>query len=103
MKFNISGSTGLQGLIRILTSGLNKLRLDENFENFEVKNLVLPASATGVVTIRNSLTFIPTRYIIVKQKGNGIVTSADKFWTLRELYMVNHGPDEVTVNILFMR
>lgn len=105
MKFNISTSTGLQGLIRTLTAGLNKLTLQENFENFEVTDLVIPTIVGSVdyITIRNELTFIPSKYIIVKQTGNGLVTAADRFWTLKEIYMKNHGPDEVTVTIMFMR
>lgn len=101
MKFNISGIKDISGLIRILLVGLSRLSLTDNFESFEVQDIEITSGSE--ITIQNKLTYIPSKYIILRQKGNGLVTQSDKAWTFKDIYLFNNGPDNVTVSIIFMR
>ena len=99
MKFNIESLGSLKQLIRELSTGLYKLTLEDNFEGFDTTQVITSGSEAK---IRNELKFIPTRYIITMQEGNGNVTKSNT-WTSDFLYMTNHGPDSVTVTIRFLR
>lgn len=101
MKFNISTITNLPGLVRSLISGMTKLNFQDNFESFEVQGIEIAGGTT--ISIRNELTFIPSKYIIVKQIGEGLVTTTDKAWTLKEVNLRNHGTTLVKVSVVFMR
>ena len=101
MKFNISTISNLSGLVKSLVTGLTKLTFEDNFESFEAQDIEIALGET--VSIRNELTFIPSKYIIVKQIGNGIVTTTTERWTLKKVNLTNHGPDPVTVSVIFTR
>jgi len=102
MKFNISTVSNLSGLIRSLISGMTKLSFEDNFESFEVQDIEIAPGET--ISIRNELTFIPSKYIIVKQIGNGLITTTDERWTLKKVNLKNHGTqDTVTISVIFMR
>lgn len=112
MKFNISTITLISSLTQSLSNGLRKLTFDDNFESFTVENVIIPiyddtdASTIAKTTalIQNKLTFVPSKYIIVRQKGNGVVSVPDtNQWNSKELFLINYGPNEVTVNVTFMR
>lgn len=100
MKFNLENLRELRRLIRELAIGLRKLDLINNFEGSEL-NIVIPASSS--VSIRNPLNFIPSRYIILSQEGNGLITKSTTAWTLDFLYFSNNGGSEVTAKIFVMR
>ena len=101
MKFNISTASSLQDALKILLTGLTKISFTDNFESFEVQDIEIASG--DIASVRNQLTFIPSKYIIVKQKGNGVVTMSDKTWTLSSLYLINNGPNDVIVSVIFMR
>lgn len=100
MRFGLEKLRDYRELIKELANGLLKLDLLNNFESFET-NVVI--SATSEKQIRNQLTFIPSRYIIVSQLGNGLITKSSTEWTKNYLYLYNNGAVEVTAKIIFMR
>jgi len=69
-------------------------------EGFEA---TVTISATSELAIRNELTFIPTRYIILSQTGNGLITKGTTDWTSDYVYLYNNGAVSVTVTIFFMK
>ncbi len=100
MKFRIETLKTLKELVRELSQGLQRLTLGDNFQGFET-TVVL--TATTEVAVRNQLSFIPTRYIIVSQEGNGLITKGTTAWSDNFLYLYNNGAVTVTATIFFMR
>ena len=108
MKFNLNFVKDFKDLATRLMDGLGKLSLEDNFLSFKEQSVTIKSSE--YVTIQNKLTFVPDSYIIVKQKGNGIITHHTpviggivRQWDKNFLYLYNNGPDEVTIDIVFMR
>ena len=101
MKFNLERLRDVALVVKELAIGLTDLTFDDNFTSFE-KTVTI--SATSESQIRNQLKFQPTRYIIVDQTGNGLVTrSSTTDWNDNFLYLYNHGSNEVTVTVVFLR
>lgn len=69
-------------------------------EGFEA-TLVL--GATTELEVRNELTFQPSRYIILSQTGNGLITKGSTAWTSNNMYLYNNGAEEVTIIVFFMK
>jgi hypothetical protein len=101
MKFALDGARDLIALVRSLNVGLKKLNFQENFEAIDIEGIEIPSNSE--VTVRNKLTYIPTKYIITSQSGNGLITKGDTPWTRSALYFKNNGNETVTVNVTFMR
>jgi hypothetical protein len=105
MKFNLSISQNLKDLITKLNMGLGKITFEDNMESFKVEDIEITSGS--IVSIRNELTFIPTKYIIVSQEGHGVVTRSKDLegtdWNINNVYLINHGPDTVTITVIFMR
>ena len=100
MKFRIEGLKSFQALIKELALGLRRLSLSDNFEGFET-TVTIPA--TTELSIRNQLSFIPSRYIIVSQTGNGLITKGTTDWSNNFLYLYNNGSVDVTITVQFLR
>ena len=101
MKFSLEKLNNIKELIRDLSTGLTKLSFLDNFHSFE-ETIVIGSGDTA--QIRNKLPFIPTRYIIVEQTGNGICArDVNDIWTLNYLYLKNWGVDTITVKIVFFK
>lgn len=100
MKFNIENLREIKALVRELAVGLRKLSIPDNFSGFEV-DLEIPA--TSEVSVTNRLQLIPTRYIILSQTGNGLVTKSSTPWTLNQVFFYNNGAETVSVKIQVMR
>lgn len=100
MKFSLENLFNFKQLVRHLAAGLERLRFEDNFESFQI-TLVIPAGSES--KLRNQLKFIPSKYIVLFQQGNGLVTAGDSQWTPDFLYMKNHGAATVTVKLLFLR
>lgn len=98
MKINLQGLT-LEEALSLLEISLSKLDLNANFEGFEA-DLTISAGQTS--TIRNNLTYIPSRYIILSQEGNGLVTKTGT-WSNNFLYLKNNGIEDVTVKVVFLK
>lgn len=100
MKFRIESLQTMQQLIKELSTGLRRLTFGNNFESFEV-DVEIPT--TSEVSVRNQLTFRPTKYIIVSQSGNGLITKGPTDWTDNNLYLYNNGASDVEATIIFFR
>ena len=90
----------LYSLIKELSIGLRDLDFDNNFQSFE-ETIVI--SATSEYILRNRLTREPSDVIITGQVGNGLITKSTTPWTNTQLYMYNHGAEEVTVKLRFIK
>jgi len=101
MKIGISNSKTLESLTRALEIILSRLSLTDNFESFEVQDIEITSG--NEVTIGNKLTTIPSKYIVVGQTGNGVISKGDTQWTAKYLYIKNNGPDTVKVSLIFLR
>jgi hypothetical protein len=101
MRIGISNAKSLSSLTRLLETILGRLSLIDNFESFEVQDIEITSG--NEVTIGNKLTTIPSKYILVGQTGNGVISKGDTQWTAKYLYIKNNGPDTVKVSIVFMR
>lgn len=100
MRFSLENLFDLKQLLRHLSAGLERLTFEDNFEGF---NITVVISAGSELKFRNQLNFIPTKYIITYQTGNGLITAGDTAWTRDFIYMKNHGASDVTVTLQFMR
>lgn len=113
MKFNLSTAKNLSDLISKLSKGLNMLSFEDNMSSFLKENVRIEANS--FVVIPNELTFIPKKYIIVAQEGNGLVTkhkliydaanntSRERDWDLNNLYLKNNGNEAVIITVIFLR
>ena len=99
MKFRLEQLRDIKGLIRDLSNGLRNLSFGDNFQSFEQ---VVEIAATTELSIRNQLTSIPKKYIIVDQTGNGLITRGTTEWSTDYLYLYNNGAVTVTATIVFM-
>ena len=100
MKFRIEGLKDIMSIIRELSFGLRRLDFTNNFEGFET-TVVIPTASE--LAIRNELKFIPSRYIIFNQTGNGLITKGTTDWSTDFVYLYNNGGVDVTATIQFLR
>jgi hypothetical protein len=100
MKFRIEGLRSFTSLVKELALGMRRLDFSNNFEGFET-TVTIPA--TSELNIRNELKFIPSRYIIFNQTGNGLITKGTTTWSTDFVYLYNNGAVEVTATIQFLR
>jgi hypothetical protein len=87
-------------LTRLLAVGLRDLSFTDNYVSFE-ETIVIPA--TSEFRVRNSLNVEPSRYIIVSQEGNGLITKSTTEWTDDFLYLYNNGSVTVTITVIFFK
>ena len=90
----------LTSTLRDLSQGLRQLNLEDNFESFEVSTTIL---AGQEVQIPNRLQVVPTRRIIVRQSGNGLITDGAAAWNAQFVTLKNNGASSVTCTVVFMR
>ena len=101
MKVSIDHIRNLPNLIRELSIGLTKLAFPDNFEGFET-TVVIPPST--VLAIRNKLSYIPSKRIILKQDVEAAISDSSTVWTTDFVYLENHnGSNTVTLKVFFMR
>ena len=108
MKFNLSFAKDIGDLASRLMQGLTKLNFDDNFSSFKEQGVIIKNGE--FVTIQNKLTFVPESYIIVNQKGHGVVTKdtpiiegITREWDNDVVYLKNNGPSDVEISVIFMR
>jgi maltodextrin utilization protein YvdJ len=114
MKAILTSARDLKDLAKKVQDVLSALTFQDNMESFEVTGLDIGAGST--VTIKNQLTFVPKKYIITSQSGNGLVTKEKKQvddsdgnkqftrdWNDKELYLKNNGSVSVKIDVTFMR
>ncbi len=100
MKFGLENFRELTDVVRQLAVGLTKLSFSDNFDSFEFSATLANGES---LSHRNSLTRIPKGYIIIKQKGNGLITAGDAAWTQDSVNLKNNGPDTVEFTVVFLR
>lgn len=80
--------------------GLHKLKLEDNFEHFQVE-LTIPAASE--LEIRNELRdVIPSRRLIVRGNGVGIA-DGDAVWTKDFVYLKNTSASSATFTVMFFK
>jgi 3-oxoacyl-(acyl-carrier-protein) synthase len=100
MKFNLERIKDIVNLTRQLAVGLRDLSFTDNFTSFET---TLTVAATTEARIRNELSVKPTRYVVVSQEGNGLITKGTTEWTDNFLYLYNNGAASVTFTVIFFK
>ena len=100
MKFNLERIEDIINLTRQLAVGLRDLTFGDNFKSFEITSDI---AATTELKIRNQLSFVPTKYIIVSQTGAGQVTKGTSTWDENHLYLYNNGASSVTITVIFFK
>lgn len=106
--------TELWSWMKDLSAGLIKLSFTDNFENFRVNDLLIPNGTEVAIpnqfrTKANNI--IPSSRIIVRQKatgaignsGNGFVTDGLTPWNSTNVYLLNHGPEDTIVSVIFFK
>lgn len=76
MKAILTSARDLKDLAKKVQDVLSALTFQDNMEAFEETGISIGAGET--VTIKNKLTFVPKKYIITAQSGNGLVTKEKK-------------------------
>ena len=101
MKFRIEIIKQFPQLLKELAVGLRDITFGDNFKSFEWSGTI-----TGSVSnyaIRHSLTNTPSKYIIVHQTGNTIVTAGSTQWTENYVYMTNNTANDAVLTIIFFK
>ena len=86
--------------LKDLFSGLNNLTFDDNFQSFTA-SVKLKSGEEG--RVGNQLKVAPSKMIVVRLKGHGVISEGSTGWNNAEVSVKNHGPDTVTATILFLR
>lgn len=101
MKFSLETLSNFKQILKELSIGLTRLDFVNNFQSFQTEVTI---TANTEEKIRNELTFIPTKMLIVKQTGNALVTAGDTVWTANYLYLKNHdAANDATVKVIFFK
>ena len=82
-----------------VVTGLIRLNFVENFQSQRTNNITIDAGQEARIT--NTLPFIPSARIIVRQTGNGLVT--DGVWDIQILRLINNGAVPVTISVIFFK
>lgn len=101
MKFRIEAIKNFHNLVKELALGLRDITFTDNFRSFEWSG-TLSASVTNY-PIKHSLTVTPTKYIIVHQTGNAVITAGSTAWDSNFVYMTNNTATDAVVTIIFFR
>lgn len=99
MKFRIEQLRDVKDAIRELALGLRKLTFGDNFSSFEEEVVISAGSELG---IRNHLTKIPKKFIIVDQTGHGVIARGITEWSKELVYLINYGPEDVVATVVFL-
>lgn len=89
----------LASCFKDLFTGLKRLNFEDNFESFTAD---VNIQAGETVTIENKLSSPVSKFLTVRQKGNGLLTDGD-VWTSERVSVKNNGAVTVSATIIFMR
>jgi len=89
----------LAGCMKDLFAGLKRINFEDNFETFTA-TIKLEAGEQGYIV--NALNVPPTKRIVIRQTGNGLITDGTA-WNSEKVSLINNGAEEVTATVLFMR
>ena len=82
-----------------ISTGLIRLTFLDNFQSQRFENITIGPGDTARLT--NTLPFVPSARIIVRQTGNGLVTDGD--WDIQILRLINNGAVPVTISVIFFK
>lgn len=99
-KINLERIQDLISLTRRLAVVLRTMDFINNFDSFETEISITAGAETRIL---NALDSIPTKYIIVDQTGNGLVTRGNTDWNSNNLYLKNNGANDVTIKVIFFK
>jgi len=99
MRFKLENLFDFRQLIKHLSSGLQRLTLDDNFEGTRIS---VNFNGNGEVQVRNPLNFIPTSYIIISKSASGTIFRSNT-WTNDFIYFTNDGTEPMESIIFLMR
>ena len=102
MKFNLATKADMKQVVRELSNGLNKLDLNDNFTGWQ-STVTIAANTEAQILNQFSDNSVPTKMVIVRQTGNGLVVDSGTPWTTDFVYVKNYGSVTVTVTIIFMK
>lgn len=98
-KFNIENLKEIPRILKELAIGLRGLTFADNFQSFEA-DTTIDAGSTNI--IRNKLTIEPSRYIIVSNDGDGVISKGST-WNSDYISFKNNGSVGATVKIIVLR
>ena len=101
MKFNLATKADMAQVVRELSNGLSKLDLNDNFTGWQITSTI--AAGAELQLVNQLQSGVPTKMVIVRQTGNGLVTDSGTPWTSDFVYIKNNGSVTVTVTIIFMK
>ena len=86
-------------LIDFVQVGFSQISLSHNF-SAEIKEVVIPAGVD--LEIPHSLRLTPKYRIILRQRGNAVITD-ETLWTDKKIYLKNNGAVEVTLTVMIVK
>lgn len=89
----------LTSCMKDLFAGLKRLSFEDNFDTF-LADVKLQAGEE--VTLENRLSAPPSKYLVVRQTGNGLLTDGS-VWSAEKVSIKNNGAVVVTATLIFMR
>lgn len=93
LRFDLANS------LRDLTTGLGKLRFQDNFEGL-IATVNFPGA--GEVAVRHNLGFIPSQRIILRASSSDICDGATA-WTENFVYLKKENAGTATATVAFLR
>lgn len=90
----------LTSTLRDLVAGLTKLTFTDNFDAFEAEVTI---GAGSEAKIRNELSTIPTKRMIVRALGSSDIIDGPTAWNKDFVYLKNNGGASATISVVFMR
>ena len=87
-----------KSLVELQIALTRRLNFQDNLNSFE-ERVVIPAGAE--ISIQNRLSVTPTRRIIVRSNGTGLV-DGDTPWSREFVTLKNTGAAEVTATVIFL-
>lgn len=103
-KFRLETLKELPRIVKELSAGLRSLTFGDNFDSFETAEITLASGAS--TKVRNQLTIVPTRFIIVWAKGDaniGASNATGEEWSSNFVYFKNYGSNSATFRALVLR
>lgn len=89
-------------MVSYLQTMFQSLTLGDNLSGQVAQNVFIPNGDT--IRIAHGLKVVPAYRIIVRQRGNALITDGDdEVWNENYIVLKNQGPDDVTVSVLIMR
>lgn len=92
--------------LKELTTALLKLNFSDNFQSFQVTDVTIPANtevniSNQFFTISNGV--IPSKRIIVRQRGDAVIQDGDTVWDAKSVYLKNASANDAVITVVFFK